>query len=245
MAGVLDAIAQHSSLLSSIGKAALNIQFPNDFELYMCALEVVNSLDKTEYYFIFPVMPSSINESKPYTNQVRKTAGGIVTLSNPTFDPVDIAITGNFGRSFKVLIGTELQDVTQAFVDPDVAAGQLLKGNLSTFMPKVKTGYGCIKLLEDIVEYSKVVDEGGTKRLIFYNLALGNSYYVKVNNLTFTQSQENNMIWNYSLQMKGYAKIDNFKSNQDIKSERTTMNVGGFIQDKVNQVLSAVKEAIL
>lgn len=243
MASITDAIASRNSLLNSVKKSGLNILFPKDFELYMCAFEIVNSDDKTEYYFIFPIMPSSINESKPYTNVVRKTAGGIVTLSNPTFDPVDISLSGNFGRNFKILIGNTIQDVVHGFVDYDISAGRLLKGQIPGFMPQVKTGYGCIKLLEDIIEYSKVVDENGPKRLIFYNLALGNNYYVKVQNLTFTQSQDNNMIWNYSIQMKGIAKIDNFK--KEVVSERTTLNVGGFLQNQVNNVISNITEALI
>ena len=62
-------IERQRSLLTSIGRAGLNALFPNDFEFYMVALELVDSESRTIEYFSFPILPSNIREqSTPITN---------------------------------------------------------------------------------------------------------------------------------------------------------------------------------
>src|SRR4051812_44167158 len=89
-------------MLEQVGKTALNIRYPKEFELYLCALELVDQYDNTLRYFVFPVMPSTMQETIPQLTSIKKTMAGVTVLSNPTFVPTDINISGNFGRKFRI-----------------------------------------------------------------------------------------------------------------------------------------------
>lgn len=240
-----NAVRNRALQLEQIGKAALNIKYPNEFELYVCALELTDSDGNTLKYFIFPVMPSSIDESIPQLTNVKKTLAGITTLSSPTFVPTDITLVGNFGRKFRVLLGTDLQDFVSAFsVNNNVTTESLLNGAIEFFDNRVKTGYGCIKVLQDMIEQSNQVDANGSKRLIFYNQALGNSYVVKATNLRFNQSQDSNMIWNYTLQLKSIAPLEAIKTKRELEQERFRLNTTGFVQKQVDNLVNSLTSVI-
>jgi hypothetical protein len=54
------------NLLATVGRAAIHSQFPDDFEYYLCALELVRTDDSTtEEFLVFPVMPSMISVTEP------------------------------------------------------------------------------------------------------------------------------------------------------------------------------------
>lgn len=219
----------YTSLLGGIGRSILNAKFPNEFELYMCALELIDQDGLTLRYFIFPVMPSSIEETQPQITNIKKTLAGVTVLSNPTFVPGDISLSGSFGRKFRALLGNTYLDLTSSFK---------VNANKAVFDARLKTGYGCCKVLEEIISESKVVDEKGIRRLIFYNPALGNSYLVKPMSLKFSMSQESNMIWNYSLPLKTIAPLESFKSASEMKQSREQLTTTGYIQKQIERVTS-------
>ena len=99
-----------NDLTANIGRAALNNLFPNDFEYYACSLELVNSKGQTVDFFTLPVMPSNISQAETSLDNIKKTTGGIVSLSTSTFEPIDIQLSGNFGRRLKLLIGMDHLD---------------------------------------------------------------------------------------------------------------------------------------
>jgi hypothetical protein len=110
--GVQAAIAQRNGLLNSIGRSGLNMKYPDEFELYVIALELTDENFITQQYFVFPINPSSIEETEPKLTNIRKTLGGITVLRNTTFVPTQISLSGTFGRNFKVLIGEKYEDFT-------------------------------------------------------------------------------------------------------------------------------------
>lgn len=220
----IDGVAKYNRMLGEVQRSVLNVAFPNDIELYMCALELVDQEGNTLRYFIFPIMPSNIEENQPQITNVKKTLAGVTVLSNPTFVPGDISLSGNFGRKFKILIGHKYVNTTAS------------QGRKQTLDARVKTGYGCCKILEDIVHESRTVDSKGARTLIFYNLAIGNSYIVKPLNLKFSMSQDSNMIWNYSLSLKTIADLDSFINvRSSTKEERLVIN--GYVQKQVNRAI--------
>lgn len=226
------------------GKWLLNQQFPNDFEYYMCAFELLNSDLSTSKYFIFPILPNSISYNDSPITKISKTAGGISVLKSDQFIPKQISLNGTFGRSFKVLMGQTYQDILSSFKKDNNESNlkNISNGLSQTFSDTFKTGYGCCKILEDILVSSNQKDEvGGVKFLIFYNLAFNQSFFVEYEDLGFSQSLESNMIWNYSLKLKAIANSNNFlKSKLDVKKSNKQLVYDDLIQKKANKVYSSV-----
>lgn len=235
-----NAVRKRALLLENIGQTALNIKYPKEFELYVVALELINQQNVTEKYFVFPVMPSSFDESTTYINNVKKTLGGVVALSSTNFVPTDISLTGNFGRKFRVLLGTDYKDFVSSFVDNGKLTKESAKeGVYELFDERVKTGYGCCKILEDLVNQKNHLSfANGMKRLVFHNLAFGNSYIVKPQSIAFSQSQESNMIWNYRLNLKTIAPLDALYSNSEQEEQRKRLGTTAFIQKGVDNVVN-------
>lgn len=218
------------ALNRTIGKRALNALFPDDIEIYIFAFELVNSDGGTEDYFIFPVNPNSVTEQNSPIQNIKKTAGGITVLNTTTFSPSDITLQGNFGRKFKFLAGQEI--VSFASIN--------FKPSLSDFKPSfsknIKTGYGCTKVVEKLIQKSNSLDKKGKPYgLYFYNLALGNSYLVKCTGYSFYQSQETNIIWNYNIALRSLARVEDI-SGKDQRSLTVALSANQAIQGTVNNI---------
>lgn len=231
-----NAARKHLGTLTSVGKVGLNILFPKEFELYLCALELTDENYNTIQYFVFPVMPTTMDETQTPASNIKKTLGGVVVLNTPTFIPRDITIAGTFGRKFRILLGNDATDFASAFT-LGAAIGQI-------FDERIKTGYGCLKILEEIVNQANAVDDLGSRRLIFHNPALGNSYLIKPTSLKMSQSQETNMIWSYSLQMKAIASLEHLMSSQMLRNEALRLNTTGYIQQATNRAINAITKMI-
>lgn len=227
MASVDNALQSYKSLLLTVGKSVLNSLYPDDFELYLCAFELVDGSGKVQYYFVFPIQPYSNTEANKPIQNIKKTAGGITVLSTQTFSPTDIIIQGNFGRNFKFLTGNTM-----------VNFSSLLRGDAITqeWNASIKTGYGCTKVLEMILKKSKTLDDNGLPyALYFYNLSLGNNYVVKATSFDFTMSQEMNMIWNYRITLHTLLPLADI-SGYDEKSALNTLRANAIIQGSVNEI---------
>jgi hypothetical protein len=243
-----EAAQRYESLMKQIGKAALSAMFPNDFETYFCALELVDSKDNVIDYFSFPIMPSSMRYTYNEITNIKKTAGGITAVSSPTFVPVDINIEGNFGRRFKFLIGSS-QFNANAFRFSTQGGNYSLTDTISTlkkaaFDPTIKTGYGCFKILKAICDKAKGLDQFNQPfKLYFYNPAIGENYLVKP--MTFTGSQngkESNMIWNYNISFKGVAPLDSLKP--DLQKSLIKGMAFDKVQKRMTNLISNVKRSL-
>lgn len=235
----LDTLNKYKGLISTVGKPAANALFPNDIELYVFALELVDSSDNTEEYFVFPINPKNIRESYSPLMNIRKTAGGINTISTQTFVPTDIFLQGNFGRQFKFLNGKQTISFS-SFSFNRISA----PFSFQEFDPSIKTGYGCIKIMERIIKKTQKLDSNNKPyKLYFYNLALGNNYLVKPVSLSFNQNENENMIWEYNLQLKSLARIEDI-SNEDLNSLTSTLSSNNIIQKAGNVALGAIRKAL-
>lgn len=242
-----NAIRNYTQGIETLGKSAMNIKYPDEFEVYMIALELLDSKGKTLNYFIFPVMPSTLSDDSQQIHNVKKTLGGVSVLSTVGFVPTDINLVGNFGRRFRVLLGGDWNDVVSSFKDNggQVTKGSFKQGVKEVFDDRVKTGYGCCKVLESIVNNSNVLDDdGGVKTLIFHNLALGNSYVVKSMGLVFSQSQETNMIWGYTLKLKSIAPLSALYTSKQLQEQRLRLNVQGYAQSRVDSLVNKLTSTI-
>jgi hypothetical protein len=230
-------VEKYMSLLNQLGRAKLNALYPNDFEYYMIGLELVDSEEKVVEYLVFPVNPSNISQTEPNLNIIRKTFGGVSSFGVSSFIPRDITISGDFGRKFKILVGREIFTFS-GFTYSSVKN--------AVFDMKVKTGYGCIKILQNICRQSLKPDsKGRSHRLYFYNPTLSESYLVKVmgTGLILNMTQDKNMIWSYSLPLKLLLPLEGVKqTNENSLSELLTI---GSIQKTVNTVASEVSRILL
>lgn len=246
MSSINDAVAKRLGFLGTLGKAGLNTLYPKEFEYYMIALELMDANFKTIQYFIFPIMPSSITETIPQLTNTKKTTGGVSVISSSQFVPTNISLSGTFGRSFKVLIGQTYQDLISSFktATGSVSSQSIKNGTINFFDNRVKTGYGCIKVLQDIVTGSRQIDALGPRYLVLYNLALGNSYFIKPGDLTFTMTMDSNMIWNYSLPVKSIAPLENYINlSKNLKSNQQLV-IDDLIQKKANMLVNSLSSAL-
>ena len=230
------------SLTNTIGKSGVSSLFPNDIELYFFALELVSN-GKILEYFVFPVNPQSIKESNTPLMNVKRTAGGITTLSTQTFVPTDITFSGNFGRNFKFLVNSQLISFSSlSFGD----LSNITANNISQqFSPTIKSGYGCMKILERIVNKANQINKetGQPSQLYLYNLALGNNYLVKPVNVTFSQDLNSNMIWNYTLSLKSLARIEDItNTNQNTLTAQLSANA--IVQKAGDEALQFAKNIL-
>ncbi len=238
------------NLLNTIGSAGLHAMYPNDFEYYMVALELVKYNGVTIDMLIFPVLPKQIKRSEHTATSIKKTMGGVSVIKTSSFIPIDFSISGNFGRKFKVLVQSDTiidfqalryslkTGVTQRdYIDKDIISGS--KFNKPAFNYAIKTGYGVTKILESIVNKSRGSIDNKPNRLIFYNLAFGESYLVEVIDFDVFQSMENNMIWNYSINMKAIAPLEmvEWSRERSVKSVLTS----SVLQKSINSVANNAK----
>lgn len=241
-------LKKYTDLLNQIGKAAANALFPNDIEYYFVALELVDSRGNAVDYFSFPIMPSSIRYMENEIANIKKSAGGITALSSTTFVPIDISLSGNFGRSFKFLVGNS-QFNANAFRFSTESGNYSPLDAVATvknavFDPKIKTGYGCIKVLNAIYTKSRMLDDNNQPhRLYLYNPALGMNHLVKAINLSLSQNgKEENMIWQYNISLKAIAPLSAIKP--DLQKSLIKGLAFDFTQKRLTNVLSSIKKSI-
>lgn len=197
-------------VLASVGRAALHAQYPDDFEYYAVSFELVNFEGETVDMLIFPILPSSISDSTQTVTNVKKAASSVVSLYNPSFNPFNIQLSGDFGRNFKILVGQQ---------QIQVVAVNLKSKNYGEFNAQVKTGYGVMKILQRIIELSISNDANGRPyKLFFNNQAFNSNHLVEVNNYSFQQSEQKNMIWSYSIAMTAIAPALAVQSAEERKT---------------------------
>lgn len=238
---IQSAILKRNSLLNTLGQKYLNSNYPDEFEYYLCAFELVDSNGISLEYFLFPIMPSQIRERQPQNINIKRTMSGISTMTSETFNPISINISGNFGRSFKVLSGSGYVELITNFVDKIRGGTNLTNTGKDEFDKNTKTGYGCIKILERIVNAARKLDSNSNKpvSLIFYNLALGNNYFVKIEDIEFSQDQSSNIIWNYSIQMTAIGKIDDYINDNQRKGNEVLIK-GDYNRERTSLVMSKI-----
>lgn len=198
------------------GKEAINALYPDEIEYYACALELVDSVGTTLDFFSFPIMPQSMQETKPTITNIKKTHTGVVITTHSTFVPFDISINGHFGRMFRKLsdfggtVGQSKPKVNDKFTEGESNTKNLNSVEIKAmFSTEYKTGYGCTKILEAIFNKAKMADVNSNPvKLIFYNLSLNSNYMVEPVTLGLSQNRDLNMIWQYNLTLKAVAPVD-------------------------------------
>lgn len=200
----ISAVSNALNAAITVGKAALHASAPDNYEYYLCSLELLSSNAERIGFISFIVMPNNISESTQPIHTQTKTKNGLVTLFNDSFCPVTISLQGTFGRKFRLITG---------LVDPadksDKKWKNFLNGNfgrVKDFTVGVKSGYGLTRVLKYILERANTLDDNSRPYILLYNnYSFNSSYVVDVINYSFNQSTENNMLWFYDLQFKAVA----------------------------------------
>ena len=233
------------------GRRELAANYPNEFEYYMCALELIDSTGSVIDLLVFPVMPKSMSIREPKITNIKKTTTGIVTLSTPNFIPLDLSINGNFGRKLRFLLGTQSVDAAGfafstlkniALTGRSIGSPYKKKEG-TVFDQNIKSGYAVCKILEKIIQASTSLDsQGQPHKLLFYNLAFNANYLVEPLSVDFSMSEGENMIWNYSLSMKAIAPADQLNLNgvRNSKAGIPELMNKSMIQKRVNKAIDIV-----
>ena len=104
---------------------------------------------------------------------------------------------------------------------------------------KVKTGYGAMKNMEYLLDELYLLDEYNMPRfLIFHNFAFNQSLLVEVISKNFSQSNENNMMWNYSIQLKGVADAKKLVLGKSYKRKLKDLLSVSSMQFGINKIFS-------
>lgn len=220
-------IEMASEQLNKLGREKMSSLYPRDFEVYMCALELVDDNLFPVDYFAFPVMPKSITKNESEATTIQHSFNGITVFNKKGYIPDELTIQGDFGRSFKIIQPTKgiEEDYAQLFrgirISPSIENGYYKSedvNNDSNLFKKlklpygIKTGFSCINILKSIIHKAKSHgDTGKTYKLYFYNPALGENYLVvpAKNPLSFSQSEQtSNMIWQYTLNLIVIADLE-------------------------------------
>ena len=166
---------------------------------------------------------------------IKTSLSGITVLKNDAFIPQEVSIKGNFGRNFKILQMQGVAFSNNVEIDKDRG----LTFNSQNFSYGVKTGFGATKILQKIIQKSnETTSTGQMRQLHFYNLALGESYLVTVqpNGLTLSQTQDMNMIWQYSLGMSILAPLSEVMTSYFSEKRNQDIMMKGVLQKSVNIV---------
>lgn len=235
---------QARSVLATVGHAALHSIAPDNFEYYLCSLELLDSSGNTKAFLSFVVMPNNYLESRSSIATITKTQSGVTTLFNSTFEPRDISIQGTFGRKLRLLLGMkEIEDKDDKSVP--FFNGQF--GKVAGQEVMVKTGYGLTKMLQKMVSSNYKLDGDGMPHiLLFSNYSLNTNYVVEVLQDSYSQGVENNMLWFYSLEMRAVAPQSAIQRGEDYSktSEFLTKVASGAIAKGIGNILNSVTRAI-
>jgi len=208
------------------GKGQLQAMFPNEFEIYAVALELVDSKGNIIDFFSFPIMPQSMEQNRPSNSTTKKTNAGVVINSNPTFKPFDITISGDFGgKKFKQVSNALFTNNIASTINSATAIAGVnvfANGNgnqNNVFSSDYKTGYGCVKRLEKIIETSRLQDSYNKPyELFFYNLAFNSNYLVEPGQMRVYQNRSKNMVWCYSLPLKAIMPASAIQNKSQLTS---------------------------
>lgn len=222
--------------LGTAGRAAVHAMYPNNYEYYLCTLELIDKDKNLEGLLSFLVMPNSITETKTPLMNVQKTNSAVVTTYNNSFTPRDISIQGTFGRKIRLLLGQK--EVFGRNENNNLSGLNFGLNKIGIDPILIKTGYGMIKMLEKMIDKSHSKDDDKEHFLVFTNYSLNHSYVVECLQFSESQSIDNNMIWYYSMELKAVANANTI--NNGLKNFVVNMAYGA-ASSSITNVLKAVK----
>lgn len=231
-----------SSVVNTMGNAALHAMNPDNFEFYYCSLELLDSSGASKGFLTFNVLPELYSDSHNKISQIVKTQSGVVTLFNSSFTPHDISIQGTFGRKMRVTLNNRFEKVSN---------NKFFGGNLGYDLSNgftVKTGYGMIKLLQKMINQSwKLDDKKKPCVMVFCNYSFNTAYIVEIPRESYSISSDNRIMWNYAIEMKAVAEYGSLKMNNLVLQEnkKNTLVKSSVIAPKLTELLNKINSKLL
>lgn len=236
MSLITSATRNNLNVAMTVSRAALHTISPDNYEYYMCSLELIDCSGNQVGFISFVVMPNNITETTTPIQSQTKTNSGLVTLFNDSFAPVNISLQGTFGRKFKIV--TEIEN-------PNEKSNNFFSGNFGKIRGvdvALKSGYGLTRVLKYILQKANELDNYQRPYiLLFNNYAFNSSYVVDVMNYSFNQSIENNMLWFYEIQLKAIAPGNAVRSSKQINSKSLRSISSNAIAQGITNVINDVK----
>lgn len=235
--------------LTSLGRAPFHLAFPNDVELYLLTLELSTSEGQVVDILTFPINPSSVSEQPEFTTSVKKTAKSVTAIQNPTFHPISINMSGNFGTNLRILSergplsleGFSLNRVEEYEKEVQEEIERIYG---QEFNPVIKTGYGITRVLRKMIELSRQRNDKGPFILRYYNAFSGSSYVVVVTSFNVSMNESKNFVWDYSIGLKAIAQADNVRFstlNTGMAFRQSILRVAAeFLDRRAEQILNDV-----
>lgn len=220
--------------INGLSRVTLNSLYPREFEAYLISLELVDYNDNIQEYFTFPINPNYISKTEPRVKSIDRTFGKIIVNKSDQFVPKDLVIKGNFGRDFKVVLRHKGEVTFNSILNKTTFFSS------EEFNPIIKSGYGSLKLLQNICQKSEESINGLHNKLYLHNYLLGESYLVEVIDMTEDQSIASNMMWGYTLRLKIISPVgrdDGFMLKTNIPA-----SVAGSAQETLNKSLGSVRK---
>jgi hypothetical protein len=172
----------------------------------------------------------------------------INVLKNSSPVPQELVLKGNFGRNFKIMTMQGVAFSGSGVYESTNQRSGALSINKAEFSTGIKTGYGAIKLLQRILKRSNELTEyGESLQLFFYNLAFGESYLVTIppSGVTFSQTQDQNMIWQYSINLTILAPLSEVLFQNQMNSKSMNLVGRNAVQSSLNVVAKNVTRMIM
>lgn len=183
-------------------------------------------------------MPEELRIREPEISNIRKTAGGISVLTNPTYVSKEISLSGSFGRKFRFLLGNQVSNFGAAYnYQSALAEAKNLK-----FDNTIKTGYGVTKALMALLDKARQLTPQGTPyQLFLYNAAYNDNHLVECVEKSVNQDMGTNMIWRYNLAFKSIGPADQIRNTPAGEILQNQM-VFDLLQKTLNTGLTVAKE---
>ena len=161
-------------------------------------------------------------------------------LVRPAETP-NISLRGTFGRKLRISFGQQQfkdqaeEGASIPFFNIGMFTGAAGVGDNRTMI--AKTGYGLTKMMQKILTAATKLDPNGKPyRLVFTNHAFNTAYYVEVVQDNYSMDENNNMIWNYSIELRAVAAYTTIKSVNDFLGQVMNQSLSRSVTRVLGQV---------
>lgn len=200
---------------------------------YVLHIELENKVTKEIVDFLdFPIMPQQIELTSEFMTTVTKTQGSTVVVSNNSYMPTIMTISGTFGNKNVVDTYKRIPDIFEAgytvtidkyYTDSEATSGQV--NNL----PFAMTGYAVLKYFDALLEKHRLSD---LYNLNIFNLTFDQQFTCVALKKDFNMTVDKNGLWFYSVTF------------QSVKDSTSSTNVKEDYELALSQRMEAKRQAV-
>ena len=185
---------------------------------YVLHIELENKVTKEIVDFLdFPIMPQQIELTSEFMTTVTKTQGSTVVVSNNSYMPTIMTISGTFGNKNVVDVYDKIYDIRNLdsikvtmdniYNDPEATSGK------EEVVPLAMTGYAVLKYFDALLEKHRLSD---LYNLNIFNLTFDQQFTCVALKKDFNMTVDKNGLWFYSVT---FQSVKDSTSNTDVKGD--------------------------